>query len=120
VFRKQSDAVGTIYQRAPGNPASFTDPVSKRISELFGTTDCLGSFASEELNELLEQGMSGKEQPETIGRTQRTTRDIEVGVHPAAQADRIALLIDSKTWVVIPEVVVVKRALRVVVLPGQS
>ena len=51
---------------------------------------------------------------------QRVISAVRVGIQPASKADQVTLLVNSETWVVVPKVVVVQPALRVVVLPGQS
>jgi len=45
---------------------------------------------------------------------------IDIGVYSSCQSNEVALNISPDYRVVVPEVVVVKPALRVVVLPGQS
>jgi hypothetical protein len=46
--------------------------------------------------------------------------DIRVGVDPSSQAYRITFSISSETWVVVPEIVVMKPGLCVVPLARQS
>ena len=50
----------------------------------------------------------------------RATHAVHVGIQAAAEANRISFYVSSATWVVVPEVVVVKPGLCVEVLPRQS
>jgi hypothetical protein len=44
--------------------------------------------------------------------------NIGVSIQPTLEPNRVTFFVSSKTWVIVPEVVVVKPGLRVVPLPG--